>query len=367
MRRRSVAACLLGAVLVAVVSPAAVNAQAWSVDASTGHIVYDALDADVGSTNLVGTLRYDARRDASIYGSVAAPFRAMDPFWAAVGGGGRVQSANPRRTVVGIDLAADGFLFRDRVALANGNGATVEALPFARFGGGATSVEVRGGWRGHALSLGGVTERRGVLETGARLQYETSMVGATGGVHWVRANDGTFPFAGGTLAYAVAPVHVWFEAGRWLHAQLDDVTVGGGVRVLLGRQTAVWARARQEAPDPLYWNSARRTWSVGLTRRFGTRPRVVLPMPRRENGAVVIRVPAADAPGEGLSIAGDFNKWQPQPMRREGRDWVIRIPLATGVYSYAFRMADGDWFVPESIPGRRDDGFGGHVAVLVVS
>ena len=54
-------------------------------------------------------------------------------------------------------------------------------------------------------------------------------------------------------------------------------------------------------------------------------------------------------------------------MRREGDQWVIRIPLAAGVYNYAFRGSDGQWFVPASVPGRRDDGFGGHVAVLVVS
>jgi hypothetical protein len=45
---------------------------------------------------------------------------------------------------------------------------------------------------------------------------------------------------------------------------------------------------------------------------------------------------------------------------------VIRLPLAAGVYQYAFRSATGEWFVPTSIAGRRDDGMGGHVAVLVV-
>jgi hypothetical protein len=36
------------------------------------------------------------------------------------------------------------------------------------------------------------------------------------------------------------------------------------------------------------------------------------------------------------------------------------------VYHYAFRSADGEWFVPASMAGRRDDGMGGHVAMLVV-
>ena len=38
-----------------------------------------------------------------------------------------------------------------------------------------------------------------------------------------------------------------------------------------------------------------------------------------------------------------------------------------GRYHYAFVAEDGTWFVPESVPGRQDDGMGGHVAVLVVS
>ena len=55
------------------------------------------------------------------------------------------------------------------------------------------------------------------------------------------------------------------------------------------------------------------------------------------------------------------------PMRREGDAWVLRVPLAAGVYSYAFRSASGQWFVPTSIGTRRSDGFGGYVAILVVS
>jgi hypothetical protein len=41
-------------------------------------------------------------------------------------------------------------------------------------------------------------------------------------------------------------------------------------------------------------------------------------------------------------------------------------PLDPGIYHYAFRTAGGEWFVPESTPGRRDDGFDGFVAILVV-
>ena len=82
---------------------------------------------------------------------------------------------------------------------------------------------------------------------------------------------------------------------------------------------------------------------------------------------VVLRLPVGDAPPGNVSIAGDFNNWQAAPMQRENGEWVARLPLAPGVYHYAFRSAKGEWFVPETASGRRDDGMGGHVAVLVVS
>ena len=53
-------------------------------------------------------------------------------------------------------------------------------------------------------------------------------------------------------------------------------------------------------------------------------------------------------------------------MERDGDQWTYTVALARGVYNYAFVGADGTWFVPESVAGRKDDGMGGHVAVLVV-
>ena len=87
----------------------------------------------------------------------------------------------------------------------------------------------------------------------------------------------------------------------------------------------------------------------------------IVPLPRACSGW-------APSPSAGaVSIAGDFNNWQLVPMQREGDEWIVRLPLSPGAYHYAFRAANGDWFVPPSTPGRRDDGMGGFVAMLVVS
>jgi hypothetical protein len=80
---------------------------------------------------------------------------------------------------------------------------------------------------------------------------------------------------------------------------------------------------------------------------------------------VTIRLPLSVAHAA-PSLAGDFTGWKPLAMRRAGQSWQVELELAPGVYHYAFRLAGGTWFVPESQPGRRDDSFGGHVAVLVV-
>jgi len=142
----------------------------------------------------------------------------------------------------------------------------------------------------------------------------------------------------------------------------------GRRQTLALRNATLWGSVRQETPDPLYWNALRRTWSVGITRRLGRAAPVLLAAPRADaDGGVVIRVPVADAPGDALFIAGDFNQWMPVQMQRDGSEWTIRLPIAKGVYHYAFRSARGTWFVPASIPGRRDDGMGGQVAVLLVT
>jgi hypothetical protein len=364
--RWAIGLCLLIAGL-GTSTPRDARAQEWSVDVSAGQTVFGPVSANVGTSNLIGTLRYDARRGTWVYGAAAAPLRSDNPVWGAFGTGGRLTLAGSGRgpALFGIDVGGHGFVFRDPVADLGGTGATVEALPFVSLGTTAARVELRGGWRGHALSFAGTTGNRGVAEAGARVTYGTTFR-VMADTRWVRASEGSYPFVGASLLYGGSPAQVWAHAGRWVGTNLDDVAWGGGAAYALSHRVNFWASVRQEVPDPLYWNTARRTWSTGVTTRFGrpaARPLSAVSTPA---GRVVIRLPVADAPGPELWIAGSFNSWQPVRMQREGRDWVFRAPLRAGMYRYAFRSADGSWFVPASVTGRRDDGMGGHVAVLVV-
>ncbi|HEY7191273.1 MAG TPA: hypothetical protein VH436_32195 [Vicinamibacterales bacterium] len=350
-----------------VVFAASVYAQGFSIDLSAGRIVYDPVSVNLGTNNAMATLRYDMTRGAWVYGTGAAPLRNGDPVWGAFGAGGRFTQAvtENRPLFLGVDVDGHGFLFRDTVALLNGTGGALEAIPFASVAAGPGRIELRGGWRGQRLSFASETQGRGVVEGGARAIYGLQ-VRVQGDMKWVHAPEGTFPFVGGSVVYGGVPVQVWAQTGKWLSDQLNDVAWGAGVGVALGNSTTFWGSVRQEPPDPLYWNALRRTWSVGMTRRLGRAAPVLLPAPRSDADGVVVRVPVADAPGDVLFIAGDFNQWMPVPMQREGREWTIRLPLPKGAYHYAFRSARGTWFVPASIPGRRDDGMGGQVAVLLV-
>ena len=367
---------LLALATLAIGIPDHASAQAWSVDVSAGRSVYDPVSAPVGTNNLIGSVRYDARRETWVFGAAAVPLGDQDTFWAAGGTGGRITlpGSEHRRATVGADLTAYAFSFRDSVADQIGNGATVEAFPFARVSAGAASVELRGGWRGHALSFMGDQQRRQVFETGVRGTYGVT-VKVQGDAHWVHATEGTYPFVGAKLLYDGTRLHAWAQTGRWLSDTLDAVSWGAGTALTLGPPVSIWLRVQQEAPDPLYWNTTRRTWSIGMTRRLGRVSPRSADSPRSaqrvdvasKNGAVTLRLAVTDAPAGEVAIAGDFNDWQPIPMVREGDRWVIRLPLAPGVYHYAFRSATGRWFIPTSTAGARDDGMGGRLAVLVVS
>jgi hypothetical protein len=365
VRRSIVSAAIVSAWVVTAASSAL--AQGASVDLSAGRIVYQPLAASVQANNVIGTLRYESTEDWWIYGTTGVPLRSGDAWWGATGGGGRLQvpSSGPRTLQVGVDAGLHGYLFRDSVLGHTGTGATLDAIPFAALSSGRARLELRGGMRGHTLSYGGVRESRGVLEAGVRATYGTT-ARVEVDAHWVRATEGTYPFVGGTLEYGGRPVQVWIHGGKWLSADLDEVSWGGGIGVALGQQATLWGRVWQEAPDPLYWNVARRSWAVGVTHRFG-RATPVLPRALRSvDGVVVVSVPKSEMPVNTVWIAGDFNAWQPEPMTADGPNWVIHLPLRAGVYYYAFRSEDGRWLLPPSVTHRTDDGFGGEVAVLVV-
>ncbi|MGH9346916.1 MAG: hypothetical protein ACRD26_06565 [Vicinamibacterales bacterium] len=222
MNRHPVGALLLAGLVAGGVAREA-RGQTWSVDLAAGRTVYDPVSVNVGANNLAGSIRFDTRSDDWVYGAAAVPLGDRDPFWSALGAGGRFELAGSgqRRATVGLETGAHGLVFRDAVIDETGHGGTLEAIPYAGVSVGAGRIELRGGWRGHSLSYAGARHTRAVVETGARVTYEAA-VRAQADARWVHASEGTFPFVGGSLQYGGSPLQLWMQAGKWVSDALDE-------------------------------------------------------------------------------------------------------------------------------------------------
>lgn len=356
---------IIAGIAVAVLAAPAM-AQEWTVDAYAGRAVYDPVASAVGATNGVAAIRYGDRRQRWIYAAAAAPLSARDLFWTAAGLGGRLSSSGGQFPG-GIALGAHGHGYRDPISGAFGGGGSLEVSPYLSLGSDAARLEIRTGWVQYAGTFDGSSTTRGALDSGARGAFRALPsldLGAE--VRYVRAREGGYPFAGGSATLRHGGGEFWATTGRWLSEALSQTSWAAGTSVRVASRLELWGSVQHEATEPIYLNASRRSWNLGVSHRLGTPPEAAAPVPPEiGTGIVVVRLPTAglkDAP----YIAGDFSGWQAMPMVRSGEYWTARLKLEAGVYRYAFRTADGKWFVPESAPGRRDDGMGGATAILVV-
>ena len=361
---RRTCACLL--TLPALLSaPAA--AQVWSVDVYAGRATYSDLAPSLGTTNAVLGVRYAGSTGGWLYASAAAPLSAGDPLWAAAGLGRRI-AAQIGPASLGVDLAGHGYTFRDPDVGQMGAGGTLIGMPVLSIGSSTARVELRSGVRHYALSYLDTALSRTLHESDARVTLRPApMLDLGAEVRHARAEEDAYTYAGGTAGFTLGAVEAWASAGRWLHDALPDMSWSAGARLDVGRRFDVWASFQQESTDPLYWNSPRQTWNVGVSRSFGAGigSRILVSAAVPAGNGVTFSVPVAEA-ADAPSVAGDFNEWQPVPLRRSGDVWSVTLPVAPGMYHYAFQAADGTWFLPSSVVARIDDGFGGESALLIV-
>jgi hypothetical protein len=370
-------------VLLLVARPA--GAQDWRGTVRFGRVTYDGTPAGAsGNSSAVLGLSRTAPR-TWFGGSVALPV-GDDPFWASLGGWRRQETRGPAGLL--LDLSANGFLQRQDATVIPGTAPSLLPLPTApleptridRSGqglggelmaggyasGAALRFEARGGLAAQHSRYGEVTQERALPTADARLSWLLPRV-TLGAESRVWLDDGvTRSYAGGTLRYGSGPLQLWGTLGGWTTGGLDGLawSAGGAAEVTPGIEVQVGGRGN--AFDPLYLTATESSVWGGLGLRLGGSRTPAAPVAdRAPDGRHTIGIPAR-ATQRTPSIAGDFNGWTPQPMRREGTRWVWTGVLAPGVYHYSFVAADGTWFVPASVPGRQDDGMGGHVAVLVV-
>lgn len=362
----------------------ALPAQQWSIDAQAGRI-RSALDPNAPEAeSVVLGIRYDDLLTGfRLSGGV--PTSAEQPLWGAVSGGRRM-IARFGGFFGGVDVAGNAFLMHDRVERtreipgrgvfdpptierlpsSSGSAFAAQGLPILGFENAAVQAYARAGVSYYSSSFGEQKRERTVQLADAQLTYSmTPSFALMPSVRHYRADEGNFTHAGATALASIGPTTVWGSVGQMSGAS-DATTWAAGVSLRVHDRATISGSVREDAIDPLYLTPAQRAWNAGISLRVGSSGIRAAPIPARyENGRATIRLAASQARTE-PRIAGDFTDWKPMPMQRSGDHWTYTAPLKPGVYNYAFVDERGEWFVPEKQAGRKDDGMGGHVAVLVV-
>lgn len=92
--------------------------------------------------------------------------------------------------------------------------------------------------------------------------------------------------------------------------------------------------------------------------------------PANPEPKVFVRLVLLQPGAQSVSVAGDFNGWNPGQTkleRSEGGMWTATIPLKPGRYQYMF-VIDGKQWIADPLAGEASvDGFGSENAVLDVS
>ena len=96
-----------------------------------------------------------------------------------------------------------------------------------------------------------------------------------------------------------------------------------------------------------------------------TAPRVELPPPSTKGNTTFKLKGYPDAAV--VAVAGSFNNWSQSQLifAREGDEWVCRLDLNPGVYTYKF-IVDGNWLLDPANPATQEDEAGNVNNVLEV-
>lgn len=363
------------ALLLTFLACAPLGAQEWRAGAQFGRVKYAgaAADAARASTFSVGASRVGV---TDWYGaSVSLPVNDV-PFWAVAGAWKRWR---PEATGhFALDASAHAFFQRERDSgttlplpmpdepESSGQGVGGELAAVGLVGHERLRAEVRAGASAQASRISDVATTTLLPFGEARVLYEAGRFQAGPDVKaWF--GDSTSTYAGIAAYGSYGPVDAWGTAGRWQSGSANGFSLGLGAALPLGNAVRLEADYRSSGFDPLYGNETSSSITIGASVRLAGSNGVSAPVPARyENGRALIRLRARDVSGR-PRIAGDFNNWKPQPMTAVNGEWTFTVALKPGVYNYAFVDEAGEWFVPESTPGRRSDGMGGWQAVLVVS
>ncbi len=347
------------------------SAQEWVADVHAGKASYETAPLASESSNVIAGLRF-AVDQRFFQVAAAAPLSSGDLFWGAVVGGDRI-AFRRGRIELGLDATGQAHGQRDAVAEAPGWGMRGELMPVLSVSVGPLIMEGRSGGSWYRGRMGGTDWSRDLHVTDFALSLPLDpSIRIEGHARHLRPENEAYTFVGGGASAAVGPGGVQASVGSWVSGIEEDESsstawaLGGSLPVTPA--TTLWVSARREPFDPHFLGAARTSWGAGISYRLGGGDRSAPPRSGAEHRSgerVVLRLPLSEASSPPM-VAGDFTSWEPVRMHRRGDSWRLDLDLKPGLYHYAFRSADGEWFVPESVAHRRDDGMGGWVAVLIV-
>ena len=156
-----------------------------------------------------------------------------------------------------------------------------------------------------------------------------------------------------------------------------DVTLEDGdlwVKPSLVKKRRLVHRSRTRFTDEVegagyFFNKDEEGRIVSLTFEFEgssyTARRVALPAPSLKGNTTFRLKGYADA--SVVVLAGSFNDWNQSQLvfGREGGEWVCRVDLQPGHYTYKF-IVDGNWMLDPDNPATEEDEAGNKNSVLVV-
>jgi len=174
-----------------------------------------------------------------------------------------------------------------------------------------------------------------------------------------------------------------FDRGRvvgsvWANARVSSVygskgAASAALQYFVSPSVAIEGAAGSYLSDPFQGLPRAGFVSVGVRvhaapRALATPPslpqRVAPLVAQRRGDSVVVRFHMNGA--HSVAIAGDWNAWQPAPLRALGEDiWEGALVLGPGTYHFNLLVDGSDWVVPGGV-AVVSDGMGGMVAVLTV-
>lgn len=351
-------------------------AQSWLAEAHAGRLRYDVGAGLIESASMGLGIRYADMR-SWLHFSVGLPLAEDQGGWAGAGTWQRL-AVRLGDFTLGADLTGHAFGSRQRVAAGGlldplaertvtSFALSGEALPLVGYSRGPLSIEGRAGAARYHRRAGDDRISRSVSIADATVEIEpASDLAFRASFRRFDAAEASYSQAVVGAAVIVGSAQLWGSVGHWFDAEVAGIPWSAAVSWGIGPRFALNAQGRRDTVDPLYGAPPRTTWSVGVSYALAGPRALAEPVPASYSGGMAtIELPLGEG-GDGPAIAGDFNEWAPHPMQRSGDRWTYSVKVEPGVYHYAFVDSDGTWFVPESVAGRKEDGMGGHVAILVV-